>query len=237
MKVLTVQEVADILKLHPRTITKMVRSGEIPATRLGRVWRFDESVVLEWFNKRLTEGGRPADASGLAPHLWNGTTRVADLLRQDTVQYTAERRSKQEVLEALAALAMRTRSIPNYEQLLASLAEREEMCPTAVEGGIAFPHPRHPLGNLQRPVLSLLATRHGVEFGAPDGEPTRVFVLVCSPDDRTHVKILSHLARLFHPAGSAAHLTHFHEPAEIVREVQRLETQLISKSSSAREEV
>jgi len=237
VKVLTVREVADILKLHPRTITKMVRSGEIPATRIGRVWRFDESVVLEWFNKRLKGGGEPTDSQGEATHLWNGTTRVAELLKEDFVQYTAERRTKQEVLEGLAALAVRTRSVPNYEQLLKSLMEREEMCPTAFEGGIAFPHPRHPLDSLRRPILSLLVTRHGVDFGAPDGQPTRVFVLVCSPDDRTHVKVLSHLARLFHPAGAVNHLTRCHTPAEIVRELQRLETQMITKSQLRGEEV
>jgi len=215
----------------------MVRSGEIPATRIGRVWRFDESVVLEWFNKRLKGGGAPTDSPGSPNHLWNGTTRVAELLNEELVQYTKERRSREEVLEALAALAVRTRSVPNYEHLLKSLTEREEMCPTAFEGGVAFPHPRHPLSDLRRPVLSVLVTRHGVEFGAPDGQPTRVFVLVCSPDDRTHVKILSHLARLFHPAGAVGHLARCHTPSEILREVQRLETQAITKSSLRGEEV
>ena len=237
MKVLTVREVADILKLHPRTVTKMVRSGELPATRIGRVWRFEESVVLEWFNRRIKGGATGANSAGSANHLWNGTTRVAELLDEATVQYTGERRSKREVLEALAALAVRTRSVSDYKHLLDSLSEREEMCPTALEGGIAFPHPRHPLGDLSRPVLSLLVTRHGVDFGAPDGEPTRIFVLVCSPDDRTHVKVLSHLARLFRPAGAVAHLARCHTPAEIVREVQRLENQVISKGHLRGEEM
>lgn len=237
MKVLTVREVADILKLHPRTVTKMVRSGELPATRIGRVWRFEESVVLEWFNRQIKGGATGANSSGSASHLWNGTTRVAELLDEATVQYTAERRSKREILEALAALAVRTRSVTDYNRLLDSLTEREEMCPTAVEGGIAFPHPRHPLENLRRPVLSLLVMRHGVDFGAPDGEPTRIFVLVCSPDDRTHVKVLSHLARLFRPTGAVAHLSRCHTPAEIVREIQRLENQVISKGHLRGEEV
>jgi len=215
----------------------MARSGEIPATRIGRVWRFDEAVVLEWFNTRLRGGTRRKGTAAVADNSWNGTTRVADLLGKETVQYAAERRSKREVLESLASLAMRTHRVPDYEQLLQSLVEREEMCPTALEGGVAFPHPRHPLDHLRQPVLALLVTRYGVEFGASDGRATRAFVLVCSPNDSSHVKILSHLARLFRQPGAATRLTRCHTPAKIVREVQRLENVLISKAHPHRKEV
>lgn len=238
MRILTVREVAEILKLHPRTVTKMARNGEIPATRIGRVWRFDESAVLEWFNARLIGratalNGSPAHSS----HLWNGATRVSDLLNEDTVLYTAERKTKREVLELLAALAMRTHLVPDYERLVESLAEREEMCPTAIEGGIAFPHPRHPLDHLKRPVLAGLVAKHGVDFGAPDGLPTRVFVMVCSPDDRAHVKILSHLARVFRPSHAVQRLVRCRAPSEIIREVRHLERELIERSHAERKGV
>jgi len=234
VKVLTVREVADILKLHPRTVTNLTRNGELPARRIGRIWRFDESVVLEWFNRQLT-GISKETVKGPA-HLWNGTTRVAELLLPETVLYTSERRTKQEVLEALATLAMRTGCIGDYQHLLRSLIEREQMCPTAIEGGVAFPHPRHPLAELGRPVLALLVSRHGVEFGALDGQPTRVFVLLCSPDDGTHVKVLAHLARVFRPGRAVNHVTRFHSAAEIMREVQRLEEQIIGGSPIGEEE-
>jgi len=236
VKVLTVREVADILKLHPRTVTKMVRSGELPASRIGRVWRFEESVVLQWFNDHLRGTSRSAEATEAPGHLWNGTTRVAELLQEQTVQYTTERRTKREVFEALAALAARISPIPDYQRLVQSLTEREAMCPTALEGGVAFPHPRHPLGHLRRPVLSLLVLRHGVDFGAPDDEPTQIFVLVCSPDDRAHVKILSHLARIFRNGEAKRRLTRCHTPAEIVREIERLENQMIAKCNPKGEE-
>jgi PTS system nitrogen regulatory IIA component len=216
----------------------MARSGEIPATRIGRVWRFDEDVVLEWFNRRLRGEARSEGNGSARPHhLWNGTTRVAALLNEETVQYTAERKKPREVLEALAALAVRTRHVHNYEGLLESLLERESMCPTALEGGVAFPHPRQPVDKLERPVLALLVARHGVKFGAPDEQPTRVFVLVCSPDDRTHVKVLSHLARLFRRPSSVGRLTRNHTTDGILRELERLETRLIENSHHAGEGV
>jgi excisionase family DNA binding protein len=230
MKVLTIKDVADILKLHPRTVAKMARQGEIPATRIGRVWRFDEDAVLEWFNARLKgETRHTGPGNGKQPRLWNGTTRVADLLSKDAVQYTRERHSKREVLESLATLAARSGRVSDYQLLLDSLVEREQMCPTALEGGIAFPHPRHPLDHMDRPVLAMLVARNGVDFGAPDEAPTRVFVLLLSPDDGTHVRILSHLARLFRNSKTVERLTRCRQANEVVREIKRLEEQLIDK--------
>jgi len=221
---LTVKEVADILKLHPRTVTKMARNGEIPAIRIGRVWRFDEAAVHGWLSERLADGGkRWAAAAGIANPSWNGTGRVAELISEQTALYVAESKSKREVLETLSSLAARTALVRDPEALLNSLIEREAMCPTAFDGGVAFPHPRHPLENLPRPVLGLLVTGKGVEFGAPDGEPTRVFVLVCSPDDTSHVKLLSHLARVFRPREAVPRLTRCRTPKDLLREVGYLE--------------
>lgn len=35
----TIFEVADLLKFHHQTIRRMIRSGELPAKKLGREWR------------------------------------------------------------------------------------------------------------------------------------------------------------------------------------------------------
>ncbi len=36
---LTVQECADLLAVHHKTIRGLIESGELPALRVGRVWR------------------------------------------------------------------------------------------------------------------------------------------------------------------------------------------------------
>jgi excisionase family DNA binding protein len=38
---LTTREAADILRVHPRTVQRLVRSGALPAVRLGRAIRFE----------------------------------------------------------------------------------------------------------------------------------------------------------------------------------------------------
>ena len=44
---LTVDDVAKFLRLKPATIRSMARRGELPAIKLGRVWRFKRSSITQ----------------------------------------------------------------------------------------------------------------------------------------------------------------------------------------------
>jgi excisionase family DNA binding protein len=46
--VLTLAEVADILRVHPSTIYRLVKRKEIPAFKVGSDWRFDIKALDEW---------------------------------------------------------------------------------------------------------------------------------------------------------------------------------------------
>jgi excisionase family DNA binding protein len=47
-QIMTTNEIADYLKLHPIPIIKYAREGKIPATRIDRVWRFDKELIDRW---------------------------------------------------------------------------------------------------------------------------------------------------------------------------------------------
>jgi excisionase family DNA binding protein len=47
-EMMTTEEVAKYLKLHEVTICKHAAEGKIPATRIGRVWRFNKAAIDEW---------------------------------------------------------------------------------------------------------------------------------------------------------------------------------------------
>ena len=36
---------AGLLKLHPKTLQRMARGGDVPAVRIGRFWRFRASQL------------------------------------------------------------------------------------------------------------------------------------------------------------------------------------------------
>lgn len=46
MKFFTVNEVAEMMRVSPMTVYRMVHSGEVPAIRFGRSFRIPESAVL-----------------------------------------------------------------------------------------------------------------------------------------------------------------------------------------------
>jgi excisionase family DNA binding protein len=43
----TVEDVAAYLKLQPETIRSMARRGELPALKIGKVWRFQKSALCK----------------------------------------------------------------------------------------------------------------------------------------------------------------------------------------------
>lgn len=51
---LTTEEVLGCLKVNPRTIYRLIKSGELPAVRIGRQWRFRRSDLEEWIDRHRT---------------------------------------------------------------------------------------------------------------------------------------------------------------------------------------
>jgi excisionase family DNA binding protein len=59
---MTVREAASYLRVHPSTIYKLLRRGEIPDFRIGTDWRFNAEVIDRWLRER--RGGRGQASSG-----------------------------------------------------------------------------------------------------------------------------------------------------------------------------
>jgi len=51
---LTTEEVLDWLKVNPRTIYRLIKTGELPAIRIGRQWRFRRADLDEWIDRQQT---------------------------------------------------------------------------------------------------------------------------------------------------------------------------------------
>lgn len=53
---LTVQEVASVLRVHPRSIQRWARDGHVDAIRVGRSYRIARNDVVRWMlSVRLSE--------------------------------------------------------------------------------------------------------------------------------------------------------------------------------------
>lgn len=51
---LTTEEVLSCLKVNPRTIYRLIKSGELPAIRIGRQWRFRRADLDAWIDRQRT---------------------------------------------------------------------------------------------------------------------------------------------------------------------------------------
>lgn len=46
--IMTIDEVAEYLDLHPLTVRRLARDGEIPAFKVGRQWRVKRAILVRW---------------------------------------------------------------------------------------------------------------------------------------------------------------------------------------------
>ena len=51
--ILTLEEVAEYLRLKPQTIYKWAQEKRIPAVKLGKEWRFRRSVIDRWLDEQM----------------------------------------------------------------------------------------------------------------------------------------------------------------------------------------
>jgi excisionase family DNA binding protein len=54
-KIMTLEEVAEYLRVKPQTIYTWAQEKKIPAAKLGKEWRFKKSMVDKWFLERMDE--------------------------------------------------------------------------------------------------------------------------------------------------------------------------------------
>lgn len=66
--IMNVEEVADYLRVASATVYRLAQRGEIPAAKVGRVWRFQRTAIDRWLEEKgsitllSAEGDRPSTA-------------------------------------------------------------------------------------------------------------------------------------------------------------------------------
>lgn len=230
---LTTRQLAEYLQLSERSVYRLLERGEIPALKVGGQWRFRKSAVDEWLDLQVSR----LDAAGLdelGGELGQAPVSIAGLLSRENIFLDLPAGSPREVLGALVDRLKLPEPV-DRELLLARLLEREALCSTALEDGVAIPHTPRSRERLLRDhdLVAIGRTSFPVEFGALDGQPTSVFVLVLARDERAHLTLLAKVARMVREADVQAVLRSAEDPDEIVRAVARTEATLFGGAKAA----
>ena len=195
---LTTRELADYLRLNERTVLKLASQGELPGARLGNQWRFRRAVVDAWLDDQML-GVRPS--SSPTPADERATFSFDDRFRPEHVLASLRGTTAPAALEEMAARAQELGLIVDKTWFLGALLERENVLSSAVGEGVAFPHTldRHP-EQVREPFLLVGRSGPGIDFGALDGAPVHIVVLMGLRYQKLHLPWLKRLSGLLrHP--------------------------------------
>jgi excisionase family DNA binding protein len=48
VRIMTVGELSEYLRVHPSTIYKLLRTGDLPGFKVGSDWRFNTEMIDRW---------------------------------------------------------------------------------------------------------------------------------------------------------------------------------------------
>jgi PTS system nitrogen regulatory IIA component len=197
-------QLAGYLRRDLREVTKLANRGYLPGHKVSGQWRFAKAEINHWLETKMP-GYTEEELSDFDRGISHGDEQeplVSVLLTEAATAVPLPAATRKSVLHELVRLAEQTWQVYDPEAILHAIGQREEMATTALEGGVAIPHPRRPLpAALGEPVMAFGRTASGIPFGAPDGDLTDLFFLVCCRDDRTHLHVLARLSRLFKRPG------------------------------------
>lgn len=57
VRLLTVSEVAGLLRVSRMTVYRLIKTGELPSFRVGKSYRLREQDIHSYLNERYTEAG------------------------------------------------------------------------------------------------------------------------------------------------------------------------------------
>ncbi len=220
---MTVREVAELMRMNDRTILRMAQRGEIPAAKIARRWRFDRGLVASWLDSRM-QGSDGEAAVFVQMEEAADFPSVAGLMKRELVSLDLAAVTRDRALEELVGLVEDAGLLEDGKAFLASLIEREELLSTALARGVAVPHSRTvPKGLFRDPVVVVGRSLQGVAFGAPDGNLTHIFFMICPPDDAAHLRLLGRVASLLRGPEVIAGLMRARSPEAVIRTIEQEE--------------
>ncbi len=198
--ILTLQDVADYLKIVPKTVTRMIARNEIPCMKVAGQWRFKRSVIDMWLNSKMNFSEEHTFAQLM--DVPGTVLQLSRIILPPFMCMDLQATGVKETLWELTAPLQEQGLVADRQKLVQQLLVREEMVTTAFGQGTAFPHLRDvkqvPSGF---PPIIMGISKKGLTFGNLHGELTYIFYLLLAPNETMHLRILSRLARFSQKEG------------------------------------
>jgi nitrogen PTS system EIIA component len=200
---MSVVDFARHVGMDPGQVAHLAERGKLPGHKVGGEWRFNRAQVTEWLQQEMhtfDEGRLQAieRAMGAPPPTdEEAASIVTDLIGIEGIDLALPANTKPSVLRELVKLAGKTGLLYDPDGLLDALEQREALCSTALPNGVAIPHPRQPMPYASaEPLVCVARSTRGIPFGSPYGGLSNLFFLICTHEDRHHLRVLARLMRI-----------------------------------------
>jgi len=206
-EILTIEEVARYLRVSERTVYEWAQKGEIPAGKIGTVWRFKKDDIESWVDERL------ASSKTSVPKQHKIVTE--SFLSPDRV-VLLDYASKHDVLVMMSEVLAKAPQVKNSAELLDSILKREALMSTAVGRGIAIPHVR--LSSVTDLVMAVgISKRDILDFDAVDGNPVRLVFMIAAANNQHdyYLQTISHFRAKLRNEELKSSLLNSTDPMEI----------------------
>ncbi|HHX8290511.1 TPA: PTS fructose transporter subunit IIABC [Vibrio diabolicus] len=119
---------------------------------------------------------------------------ITKLINEDLIKLDLKASSKEDIFKELVAVLHAQGRISDQTQFLADIKAREELGNTGFEDGVAIPHAKS--AAVIEPAVVIGVSKSGIEYGAEDGLPSKLFFMIASPDggDNHHIEVLAELS-------------------------------------------
>ncbi|MFV0575410.1 MAG: fructose-specific PTS transporter subunit EIIC [Vibrio sp.] len=119
---------------------------------------------------------------------------ITQLINENLICLNLKATTKDEVFNEMAAILDSQGKLSNKEQFLKDIYAREEIGNTGFEDGVAIPHAKS--AAVRDPAVAIGISRSGIEYGAEDGEDSKLFFMIASPDGGAdhHIEVLAELS-------------------------------------------
>lgn len=203
----SIDGLARYLHLTPQQVGRLAEQGRLPGRKVSGQWRFPRAEIHHWLERRigLSDQEGLIEVEGVLRRSAGEEEQaisIAKMLPVDAIAIPLPARTRSSVFTSMVELAVKAGLLWDPDGMVEALRAREEMYPTAIEGGVALLHPRRPMPDiLAQAFLALGVTASGIPFVGNRAVLTDVFFLICSVEDRGHLRTLARLARVIGSPG------------------------------------
>ena len=152
--------------------------------------------------------------------------KLSSMLDERLILCGMKARDKQEAIEELASLVVQNTPGLVKETVIESVLARERECTTAIGRTCAFPHGK--IAGLDRMVVALGISNHGIECDAIDSKPVNFMVLILTGEVASlkYLATLAAFASLSREPEKMNAVLAAKSPREVIRVIERLDIAL-----------